>query len=74
MSHTVKQLPKVQESEIPICDFSRDKCIKYDFVLKYALCQTHANKYRESVRCRWLPPCFPKGRHVAVLRGGRLHV
>jgi hypothetical protein len=61
-------------SKIPNCPYTHESCTRYDPVLKYGVCQTHANRHHKSVRCRWLPSWVSDGWHLAVLRGGRLYV
>jgi len=62
-------------SFIPDCPYRRLGCLKYDSVLKRAVCQGKGNQY-SAMRCCWLPSWVkPKdGFKVAVLRGGRLYV
>jgi hypothetical protein len=88
MAYTGKEISRLQESnisiskleradsqdQIPNCPYTRLECIRYNPVKKHGTCQNHANTYAKSVRCSSLPSWVSNGWHLAVLKGGRLHV
>ena len=70
----VKPLKTQRIIQIPNCPYNRKGCINYNSVLGRAVCQSKGNKYQRIIRCESLPFWIPNGLHIAVLRGGRLHV
>lgn len=77
MSHTAEKPLKYQEftqasncEKVPICPYRRLECIKFDSILKRAVCQSKGNQYSKVIRCCWLPSWVPNGLHLAVLSGG----
>jgi hypothetical protein len=88
MSYTGKEISKLQtaytsidklegadsQEQAPNCPYTRLKCIRYNPSKKQGVCQNHANTYVKSVRCTSLPAFVSDGWHLAVLKGGRLHV
>ena len=49
-------------------------CLNYDFGLKHGVCQSHVNRHSKGFRCGWLPYWVSNEHHLAILRGGQLHV
>jgi hypothetical protein len=57
-------------SKFPLCPYKHLICRKFNPDFGIAICQTHTNQYSKSVRCDWLPPCFPKKYHYKDFLGG----
>jgi len=64
----------IETQKIPDCPYRRQGCINYNPVFERAVCQSKGNKYSRIIRCELLPFWIPNGLHIAVLKGGRLHV
>lgn len=62
------------QDQIPYCPYTHIKCVRYNPLKQRGVCQNHANSNAKSERCIALPYFISDGWHVAVLKGGRLHV
>jgi hypothetical protein len=70
-----KRLERAEpQNLLPNCPYTHSKCIRYNPLKQRGICQNHANSNAKSVRCTALPFFVSDGWHVAVLKGGRLHV